>query len=73
MPGLDSGFREKGPKFTRPLCRGGHPTEEAARDAVGAARSGGSAMFLFGVLCLALLAAELTIAYQFLKTQIRRH
>jgi len=30
-------------------------------------------MFLFGVLWLALLAAEMTIAYQFLKTQIRRH
>ena len=72
-PGLDSGSRERGPKFTRPLCRGGHPSEEAAQDAVGAARSGGSAMFLFGVLWLALLAAELTIAYQFLKTQIRRH
>ena len=37
------------------------------------ARSGRSAMFLFGVLWLAVLAAELTIAYQFLKAKIRHH
>ncbi len=30
-------------------------------------------MFLFGVLWLALLAAELLIAYEFLKSQIRHH
>jgi len=30
-------------------------------------------MFLFGVLWLAVLAAELTIAYQFLKAKIRHH
>lgn len=30
-------------------------------------------MFLFGVLWLILLAAELAIAHQFLKTRIRHH
>ncbi len=30
-------------------------------------------MFLFGVLWLVLLAAELAIAYEFLKTRIRHH
>lgn len=30
-------------------------------------------MLLFGVLWLALLASELTIAYQFLKANIRHH
>jgi hypothetical protein len=30
-------------------------------------------MFLFGVLWIALLAAELIIAYEFLKAQIKHH
>ena len=30
-------------------------------------------MFLFGVLWIALLAAELIIAYEFLKAQINHH
>jgi hypothetical protein len=35
--------------------------------------SGRSAMFLFDVLWLALLAIELLVAHEFLKAQIRRH
>ena len=71
LPGLHSGLRE-GAGNSLGLCAGaGIPTKEAAPDGFGAARLGGDATFLFGVLWIALLAAELTIAYELLKAQIR--
>ena len=61
-------------EFTGPLLVNGHVNGRGRAFAGGsAARSGRSAMFLFGVLWLAVLAAELTIAYQFLKAKIRHH
>jgi len=72
-PGLHAGFRE-GASVSLGLnaVSGMFILERAgATDATAPSRRSG--MMLFGVLWAALLAAELWIAYQFLKAKIRHH